>query len=211
MVTQSNKRMMAPTALAISLLSVSVVSMISINAPNNAIAQELSEGAETSQSGQAVPGSSVGNTGVASLDDSTSGQPGGGLESSPCTIVQTAGSSVQNATANTPTTNSTETGPATDNNNTMILEEEGEDTLLTSQIRDHIEQACIAIEVGDTEGALMQLDFAVGQLRGIGNDASGNNTALLSDGGNGTPDEGVSIGGTGPSDDYDATPDAAAG
>jgi hypothetical protein len=203
--------MMAPTALALSLLSVSVVSMFSFNALHNAIAQELSGGAGTSQSGQAVPGSSVGNTGVASLDDSTSGQPGGGLESSSCTIVQTAGSSVQNATANSPTTNSTETGPVTDNNNTMMLEDEGEDALSTSQIRDHIEQACIAIEVGDTEGALMQLDSALGQLRGIGNDTSGNNTALLSDRRNGTADEGVSIGGTGPSDDYDATPDAAGG
>ncbi len=202
--------MMTPAALALSLLSVSLVSMMSINAPHNVIAQELPEGAGTSQSGQAVPGSPMADTGIASLDDSTSGQPGGGLESSPCAIGQTAESTVQNATANTPTTNSTDTGPATDNNS-MMLGDEGEDALSTSQIRDHIEQACIAIEVGDTQGALMQLDFALGQLQGIGSDTAGNNTAHLSEGGNGIAEEGVSIGGTGPLDDYDATPDAAAG
>ncbi len=49
-------------------------------------------------------------------------------------------------------------------NNTIMLGGEGGGAPSTSQIRDHIEQACIAIQVGDMQGALMELDLALGQL-----------------------------------------------
>jgi hypothetical protein len=70
----------------------------------------------------------------------------------------------------------------------------------TSDVRDHIEQACIALEVGDIEGALIQLNLALDELGGGGGDGTqGNNTDTQSEitggtattgGGEGAFDEG---------------------
>jgi hypothetical protein len=60
---------------------------------------------------------------------------------------------------------------ATTGNATTTL---GGGSLSTSEIRDYIEQACIALEVGDTEGALMQLNLALGEL---GGNIQGNTTS----------------------------------
>ncbi len=209
MVLKNNKTSIA-TALALALLSVSAASLMAISITQNAIAQGLPEGSQIQQDGQEVPGAREADTGIASLDGSTGVQPGGGAESSPCTPTQTAGASMQNSTANTTaTTGSTDT-MTINNNNTIMLGGEGT-TPSTSQIRDHIEQACIALEVGDIEGALMQLNFALDQLGGDSDDIQGNNTTTASSGQEGSFNEAVSVGGTGPFDDYDATPDAEAG
>jgi len=209
MALNNNKRSI-PAALALTLLSVSMASLMTISIPHNTSAQELPESNETQQGGEEVPGTSQPDTGIASLDDTTAGQPGGGAESSPCTPAQTGGAGVQNSTANVTTTIGG-SGSMTNNNNTTMLGAD-EANPSTSQLRDHIEQACIALEVGDTEGALMQLNFALGELGGGSDNIQGNDTATsLSQGEEGSFNEGTSVGGTGPFDDYDATPDAEAG
>ena len=210
----NNNKMSIPAALALTVLSVSMASLMTISIPHNTSAQELPEGSETQQGGEQVPGTSQPDTGIASLDNTTAEQPGGGVESSPCTPAQTGGAGVQNSTANAATTTTTTiggSGSMTNNNNTTMLGAD-EANPSTSQIRDHIEQACIALEVGDTEGALRQLNFALGEVGGGSDDIQGNNTAMsLSEGEEGSFNEGTSVGGTGPFDDYDATPDAEAG
>lgn len=181
------------------LLSVSVASVIAISVPDNV-------------SGQGVPEAQQADTSLTSLDDTTAGQSGGGPESSPCTQPEIGGASAQNATNTNATTTANGTSTTTVNNTGMLGGEAGSPSS-SSQIRDYIEQACIALEVGDTEGALMQLNFALDELGGGGSDdTQGNNTTTsLSEAEEGGFNEGVSIGGTGPIDDYDATPDAEAG
>jgi hypothetical protein len=52
----------------------------------------------------------------------------------------------------------------------------------TSEVRDFIEQACIALEVGDIEGALIQLNLALNELGGdSGEGTQGNNTDTQSE------------------------------
>ncbi len=212
MALNNNKRSI-PAALALTLLSVCMALLLTIAISHNTNAQELPEGSETQQSGKQVPGTSQPDTGIASLDDTTAEQPGGGAESSPCTPAQTGGAGVQNSTANATTTTTTTiggSGSMTNNNNTTMS---GADEVnpSTSQVRDHIEQACIALEVGDTEGALRQLNFALGELGGGSDDIQANNTATsLSEVEEGSFNEGTSVGGTSPFDDYDATQDAEA-
>ena len=196
MVSKNNMRTV-PGSLALMLLSISVASVIAISVPDNV-------------SGQEVPGAQQADTSLTSLDNTTAGQPGGGAESSPCTPTEIGRASAQNATTTNATTTASGTNTTTVNNTGMLGGEAVSPS--ASQIRDHIEQACIALEVGDTEGALMQLNFALDELGGGSDDTQGNNTATsLSEAEEGGFNEGVSIGGTGPIDDYDATPDAEGG
>ena len=179
------------------LLSVSVASVIALSVPDNV-------------SGQGVPGPQEADTSLTILDDTTAGQSGGGAESSPCTPTEIGGASAQNATTTNATTTASGTSTTTVNNTGMLGGEAVSPS--SSQIRDHIEETCIALEVGDTEGALMQLNLALDKLGGGSDDIQGNNTTTsLSDAEQGGFNEGVSIGGTGPMDDYDAAPDAEAG
>jgi hypothetical protein len=211
MALNNNKRSI-PAALALTLISVSMASLMTISIPHNTSAQELPEGSETQQSGEQVPGTSQPDTGIASLDNTTAEQPGGGAESSPCTPAQTGGAGVQNSTASATTIGGSGNMTNNNNNNNTPMLGADEANPSTSQVRDHIEQACIALEVGDTEGALRQLNLALGELGGVSDDIQGNNTATsLSEGEEGSFNEGTSVGGTGPFDDYDATPDAEAG
>jgi hypothetical protein len=197
MVSKNNMRTV-PGALTLMLLSVSVASVIALSVPDNV-------------SGQGVPGPQEADTNLTSLDDTTAGQSGGGAESSPCTPTEIGGASAQNATTTNATTTTASGTSTTTVNNTGMLGGEAVSPS-SSQIRDHIEEACIALEVGDTEGALMQLNLALDKLGGGSDDIQGNNTTTsLSDAEQGGFNEGVSIGGTGPMDDYDATPDAEAG
>ena len=196
MVSKNNMRTV-PGALTLMLLSVSVASVIALSVPDNV-------------SGQGVPGAQEADTSLTSLDDTTAGQSGGGAESSPCTPTEIGGASAQNATTTNATTTASGTSTTTVNNTGMLGGEAVSPS--SSQIRDHIEQACIALEVGDTEGALMQLNLALDELGGGSDDIQGSNTnTSLSEAEEGGFNEGVSIGGTGPIDDYDATPDAEAG
>jgi hypothetical protein len=188
-----NKKKTVPATLGLMLLSLSVVSLIAISAPNDASAQGSLEGLETEQGGQGGSGAQPADTGAATLNDTTTGQAGGGdAEPTACAPIQTRGGG-QNATTTTG-------GSATTDMNTTSTTVEGGGDQSTSIVRDFIEEACIALQVGDTQGALMQLNSALGEL---GGGTQGNSTNTTS-GGEGTFDEGVSVGGTTAFDDYDA-------
>lgn len=189
-----NKKKTVPAALGLILLSLSVVSLIAISAPNDASAQGSLEGLETEQGGQGGSGAQSADTGAATLNDTTTGQAGGGADADPtaCAPIQT-GDGGQNATTTTGGSSAT-----TEMNTTSTTAEGGDQS--TSIVRDFIEEACIALQIGDTQGALMQLNSALGEL---GGSTQGNNTNTTS-GGEGTFDEGVSVGGTSAFDDYDA-------
>lgn len=207
MVSKNNNRTIS-AALALMLLSFSMASMIVIGIQQNASAQGLPEISETQQGGQEVPRTQEEDMGIDSLNDTTVGQPGGGAESSPCTPSQVAETSLQNATGNTTTAGSS--GTLTINNNTIMLGDDGVASS-PSQIRDHIEQACIALKIGDMQGALMELNFVLDELGASTDEIQGNNSTTSSSGEEGSFDDAVNVGGTGPFDDYDATPDAEGG
>lgn len=206
MVSKNNNRTIS-AALALTLLSVSMASMMVIGIQQNASAQGLPESSETQQGGQEGSRAQEEDMGIVSLNDTTGGQPGGGAESSPCTPSQVAETSLQNATGNTTTAGSS--GTLTINNTIML----GDDGVASSpsQIRDHIEQACIALKIGDMQGALMQLNFVLDELGASTDEIQGNNSTTSSSGEEGSFNEAVNVGGTGPFDDYDATPDAEGG
>jgi hypothetical protein len=101
-------------------------------------------------------------------NNTTTRQPGVGAESSVCTPTQTGGGGGgQNATTNTTTI--TMAGSSTDTtagNDTTTVG--GERNLSTSIVKDFIEEACIALQIGDTEGALDLLNQALDELGGGG-------------------------------------------
>ena len=190
-----NKKKTVPATLGLMLLSLSVVSLIAISAPNDASAQGSLGGLETEQGGQGGSGAQPADTGAATLNDTTTGQAGAGdAEPTACAPIQTVGGG-QNATTTTGGGSAT-----TDMNTTSTTAEGGGNQSTSSIVRDFIEEACIALQVGDTQGALMQLNSALGEL---GGGTQGNSTNTTS-GGEGTFDEGVSVGGTSAFDDYDA-------
>lgn len=190
-----NKKKTVPATLGLMLLSLSVVSLIAISAPNDASAQGSLGGLETEQGGQGGSGAQPADTGAATLNDTTTGQAGAGdAEPTACAPIQTVGGG-QNATTTTGGGSAT-----TDMNTTSTTAEGGGNQSTSSIVRDFIEEACIALQVGDTQGALMQLNSALGELGG-GTQANSTNTTS---GGEGTFDEGVSVGGTSAFDDYDA-------
>jgi hypothetical protein len=190
-----NKKKTVPATLGLMLLSLSVVSLIAISAPNDASAQGSLEGLETEQGGQGGSGAQPADTGAATLNDTTTRQAGAGdAEPTACAPIQTGGGG-QNATTTTGGGSAT-----TDMNTTSTTAEGGGNQSTSSIVRDFIEEACIALQVGDTQGALMQLNSALGELGGGTQGDSTNTTS----GGEGTFDEGVSVGGTSAFDDYDA-------
>jgi hypothetical protein len=192
-----NKKKTVPATLGLMLLSLSVVSLIAISAPNDASAQGSLEGLETEQGGQGGSGAQPADTGAATLNDTTTRQAGAGnAEPTACAPIQTVGGG-QNATTTTGGGSAT-----TDMNTTSTTAEGGGNQSTSSIVRDFIEEACIALQVGDTQGALMQLNSALGELGG-GTQGNSNSTNTTS-GGEGTFDEGVSVGGTSAFDDYDA-------
>lgn len=198
-----NKKKTVPATLGLMLLSLSVVSLITISAPNYASAQGSLEGLETEQGGQGESGAQQADTGAATLNDTATVQAGGGdAEPTACAPIQTEGGG-----QNTTTTTGGGSATTTDMNTTSTTAEGGGNQS-TSTVRDFIEEACIALQVGDTQGALMQLNSALGEL---GGGTQGNNTTNTTSGGEGIFDEGVSVGGTSAFDDYDATADAEAG
>ena len=159
--------------LALSLLSVGCFAVIisTVTPMTAAIAQELDNNNNTT----------------------TFGQPGGGLESSACAPTQTGGGggggASQNTTSNVTTATMGAGGggggggdtDATIGNATTTLAGRGGVSPSTSQVIDFIEQACIALEVGDIEGALIPLNLALNELRGGGGGTQGNNTDTLSE------------------------------
>lgn len=135
--------------VALSLLAVSgiaVICSITTKPMTTAFAQELDNNATTT----------------------ATRQPGRGAQSSVCTPTQTGGGGGgQNATTNTTTI--TMAGGSTDanaGNGTTTVG--GERNLSTSIVKDFIEEACIALQIGDTEGALDLLNQALDELEGGG-------------------------------------------
>jgi hypothetical protein len=122
------------------------------------------------------------------------------------TTATTGGRSAQSSSACAPT--QTGGGGATTGNNatTAAGAAEGNQST-TSEVGMHIEQACMALQVGDTQGALMQLNLALNALKDGG--TQGNTTTATAAGGNATAgdEDGISIGGTSAADDYDETAD----
>jgi hypothetical protein len=93
--------------------------------------------------------------------------------------------------------------------NATSLTAEGGGNQSTSEVRDYIEEACLALQVGDTQGALMQLNLALSELGGGTQGNMTNTTSVLTGGttageGGGTFDEGVSVSVSSAFDDYDA-------
>jgi hypothetical protein len=117
----------------------------------------------------------------------TTGQPGGGLEYSACTPTQiggVGGGGSQNTTSNATTMGGGGGGDAnaTAGNTTTTTAGGGIGvSTSTSEVIDFIEQACIALEVGDTEGALIQLNLALDELRGGDSGTQGNTTDTQSE------------------------------
>jgi hypothetical protein len=110
----------------------------------------------------------------------TTGQPGGGLEYSACTPTQIGGDGgggSQNTTSNATTMGGGGgDANATAGNTTTTAGGGIGVSTSTSEVIDFIEQACIALEVGDTEGALIQLNLALDELRGGGGGGTQGNT-----------------------------------
>jgi hypothetical protein len=86
----------------------------------------------------------------------------------------------------------------TDNATTTTTAGGGVVSPTTSEVRDNIELACIALRIGDTEGAMTSLDMALIALGGDGGTQGGNMTTStpsgITDGT--TTDGGSGAGGT---------------
>jgi hypothetical protein len=122
------------------------------------------------------------------------------------TTATTGGRSAQSSSACAST--QTGGGGATTGNNATTAGGAAEgNQSTTSEVGMHIEQACMALQVGDTQGALMQLNLALNALEDGG--TQGNTTTATAAGGNATAgdEDGISIGGTSAADDYDETAD----
>ena len=135
-----------------------------------------------------------GNTTTSTTDDDI------GAQASACAPTQDGSGSGGSSTRGTNATNTTNGASALEN------------LSKTSEARMHIVDACMALQSGDTQGALMQLNLALNALEDSemqGNvnttaSAAGSNTIT---GGEGDCD-GITVGGTSAADDYDCTPDA---
>jgi len=101
---------------------------------------------------------------------------GGAQPSSACTPTQTGGGGGQNAT-----TNSTAGGGAVGGNQST-----------TSEVRLHIEEACMAAQNGDMQGVLMHLNLALNVLEASG--TQGNMTSSAGSNASTTGDAGTTTG-----------------
>jgi hypothetical protein len=110
------------------------------------------------------------------------GLPGGGIDSSLCTpLPQTDGGGnigSQNSTANTPQTITVGGGTDATTGNATSTARGGGGSLSTSEIRDYIEEACIALQIDDIEGALALLNLALDELGDDGGGTQATSTVL---------------------------------
>jgi hypothetical protein len=163
------------------LLSLSIVSSIAILTPNNTSAQEdqqqrgLLGGLEREQSDEAIPGQQPADIGRAAPLNRTIVEGGdGGAQSSACASTQTGGGVGGNQTTAGGNGTTTTGGAATSNGTTNATSATtsgggegaaGNQSTSSSPIQ-LIEQACMALQGGDVQGAMMQLNLALSQLRG---------------------------------------------
>jgi hypothetical protein len=118
---------------------------------------------------------------------------GGDVQFSTCATIQTGGAFDEGVTVGRTSAfddydaySEGESGAATagTTNATSIMTAGRLGNQSTSDVRDHIEEACIALQVGDSQGALMFLDMALNALGGNG--PQGNVTSTTSGITNGT-------------------------
>jgi hypothetical protein len=190
MMSNSNKKSYFASSVWM-LLSVSVVSSIAIVAPNNASAQEdqqqrgLLGGLEREQSDESIPGQQPADIGgPAPLNRTIEEAEGGGVQPSACAPIQTGGAAAAgggNQTGDGLATNATSP--------TTTVGDGGGENQTTSSPTQLIEQACMALQAGDIQGAMMQLNLALGQLReGGGTTTGGATNTTTGPGGIGTDD-----------------------
>jgi hypothetical protein len=154
----NNKDRTAKAIAAIPVVSIVVAAaflsgLSLINSYHPAIAQNMTSNATT--------------TGNATTNATTTG--GGGAESA-CAPTTTTGGGGTNATTNATTTgggsaNATAGNASTATNATSAIEGGGGNQS-TSEVREHIEAACMAAQNNDTQGVLMQLNLALNSLGG---------------------------------------------
>jgi hypothetical protein len=133
------------------LLSLGMASLIAIRVSNDASAQGLLEGLEREQGDSGDVQSSCAPTqtgGGGTFDDGVS--VGGTSAYDDYDADVEGGDSITTTGTTTNATSTTTTG--------------GGGNQSTSEVRDHIQEACIALQVGDTQGALMFLDMALSAL-----------------------------------------------
>ena len=168
------------------LFSLSGASSIAIFTPNNASAQEDQEqrgllgGLEREQSDEAIPGQQPADiNGSAPLNRTTVEGGKGGIQSSACAPTQTAGG-ITGGANQTGVGTTTGRGASTGITNATSAPTAGGITgganQSTASPIQLIEQACMALQAGDTQRAIMQLDLALSQLREAGGDIQGGTT-----------------------------------
>ena len=172
------------------LLSLSIVSSIAIVIPNNASAQEdqqqrgLLGGLEREQRDEAILGQQPADiNGSAPLNRTIIEDGDGGAQPSACAPTQTGGGEGAGGG------NQTEVGAAATTNATTAGGGAGNQSTSSSSPTQLIEQACMALQAGDIQGAMMQLNLALGQLReGGGTTTGGATSTTTGPGGIGTDD-----------------------
>ena len=167
-----DKKKSVPAALGLMLLSLGMASLIAIRVSNDASAQGLLEGPEREQGDSGDVQSACAPTqtgGGGTFDDGVS--VGGTSAYDDYDADVEGGDSITTTGTTTNATSTTTTG--------------GGGNQSTSEVRDNIQEACIALQVGDTQGALMFLDMALSALGDGGTQGGGNMTntpAGLTDG-----------------------------
>ncbi|MDP9016391.1 MAG: hypothetical protein M3M87_06520 [Thermoproteota archaeon] len=154
--------------------------------PNNSFAQEdrgLLGGLEREQSDEAIPGQQPADIGGSAplnrtlVEGDTSLSDGGA--SSACIPAQTAGGIAGNqatTVGNGTTTQGGATSTGTTNSTVATTSGGAGNQSTTSSPIQLIEQACMALQAGDTQGAMMQLNLALDQLRSMGGIQGGEGT-----------------------------------
>lgn len=146
-----DKKKSVPAALGLMLLSLGMASLIAIRVSNDASAQGLLEGLEREQGDSGDVQSACAPTqtgGGGTFDDGVS--VGGTSAYDDYDADVEGGDSITTTGTTTNATSTTTTG--------------GGGNQSTSEVRDYIQEACIALQVGDTQGALMFLDMALSAL-----------------------------------------------
>lgn len=185
--------------LGFTLLSLGVASSILISVPNNSLAQEDQErgllgGLEREQMGETIPGQQAADTGgpaplnrtLVEGDASLSGGQSSSSSSSACIPSQMASSIGGNQTATGGNGTTTTQGGATSAgpmNATGATTAGGAGNQSVSSPIQLIEQACMALQAGDTQGAMMQLNSALDQLRSMSGMQGGGEGTTTTQGG----------------------------
>lgn len=180
MVSITNRRNTILATFGFTLLSLGVASSILISVPNNSFAQEDQErgllgGLEREQRGETIPGQQPADVGGPAplnrtLVEGDASLSGGQPSSSACIPSQMASGVGGNQTTTSENGTATTQGGATSAgpmNATGATAAGGAGSQSVSSTIQLIEQACMALQAGDTQGAMMQLNSALDQLRSM--------------------------------------------